>query len=192
MIEDSHRALKRWERAKQFSALESDPVLSSPLAWCKVKADEASGDEASGDEPSGDQGLGESEATTELIRVYIVKLFVKDFVCVKAHLELLPNSVHAPVWLVRGGIDWPHYLKEIVSHYQQGLSVPENFKPVKKITAELLTKLGENAEEDLPLVFEKLREAGVLKPLETLSKDTVPLSLPWNNLKAFFQDFNQA
>lgn len=172
-MEDSHRALKRWERAKQFSVLESEPVLSAPLAWCKVKA------ESEGDSPS-------------LIRVYIVKLFAKDFVCVKAHLDALPSTLLAPVWLVRGGIEWPGYLKEIVGHYQQGLNVPENFKPVKKITAELLSKLAENAVEDLPLVFQKLREAGVLKPLETLSKDSLPLSLPWNNLKAFFQDFNPA
>lgn len=170
MIEDRHRDLKRWERATQLSGIESELVLSGPLAWCLVH--------------------GQPGTAPEKIRVYILKIFAKDFVCVRAHIEPIPASLLKPIWLERGGIEWPAYLKEIVTHYRLGLPVPSDFEPVKKMGIDLVMQLEMNAVEDLPVVFQKMREANLLPTLPTLSKTACPPELPWENLKAFFQDFS--
>ncbi len=171
MIDDRHRALKRWERARQMSGLEADPELSGPLAWCRVRS--------------------KSQDPEEKLRVYVVRIFAKDFVCVRAHVEPIPEGLPGPCWLVRGGIRWDEFLRGIVQHYRSGLSVPEPFHPVRKIGAEIITRMESLPDRELAAVFAKLREVGMLPGLQPLSRTTCPTALPWENLRACFQDFQE-
>lgn len=171
MIDDRHRALKRWERARQMAGLDADPDLSGPLAWCRVRSLEKNPEQK--------------------IRVYVVRLFAKDFVCVRAHVEPIPEGVPGPCWLVRGGIRWDEFLRGIVGHYRSGLSVPEPFRPARKVGTEIITQMENLPDRDLPAVFSKLREVGMLPVLQPLSRTTCPTALPWENLRACFQDFQE-
>jgi len=168
MSDDSHRALKRWERAKQMAAVRSDPDLTGPAALCRVRT------------KAGDQ---------ERIPVFVVSLFAKDLTCVKAVREPVPDGVPGAWWLVRGGIRWEEFLRGIVRHYTLGLPVPYAFKPQRKIGSEIVSHLGTLPDAALPPVFAKLRESGLLPLLPALSRETCPETLPWENIRACFQDF---
>ncbi|MDB5049737.1 MAG: hypothetical protein JWO30_2808 [Fibrobacteres bacterium] len=168
MSDERHRALKRWERAKQMAAVRADPDLVGPPAYCRVRT------------PAGDR---------ERIPVYIVTLFAKDLTCVKACREPLPDGFTGAWWLVRGGILWEEHLRGIVRHYAGGLPVPFQFHPIRKIGSEIVNHLGSLPDEALPAVFAKMRDSGLLPALPTLSRETCPQALPWEDIRACFQDF---
>jgi hypothetical protein len=168
MSDERHRALKRWERARQLAGNESDPDLAGPLALCRIRT-----------------AAGEGES----IPVYVVRLFEKDLACVRACREPLPEGFKSAWWLVRGGIRWSGFLRGIVRHYQNGLPVPAPFRPVRKLGTEIIQHLGTLPEEALPPVFAKLRETGLLPALPALSRETCPQELPWEDIRAHFQDF---
>jgi hypothetical protein len=168
MSDENHRALKRWERAKQMSAVRADPDLTGPAAQCRIKGGEA--------------GL-------ERIPVYIVAVFAKDLTCVKSIREPVPTGVPGVWWMVRGGILWEPFLIDIVRHYTLGLPVPFAFRPVRKIGSEIVAQMRGLPGSALLSVFAKLRESGLLPPLPALSRETCPVALPWENLRACFQDF---
>jgi hypothetical protein len=168
MPDERHRALKRWERARQMAAVRSDPNLVGPVAYCRVRT------------PQNDR---------ERIPVFIVALFAKDLTCVKAFSESLPEGLQGAWWLVRGGIRWEEYLRGIVRHYGAGLPVPGQFQPIRKIGSEIVGHLSSLPDAALPPVFAKLRESGLLPALPALSRETCPQALPWENIRACFQDF---
>ncbi len=177
MTEDRHRGLKRWERAKQLTALDAEPNLVGPLAWCKVQF-----------------GVGMDKDfpdQVEKIPVYIVRVFAKDFVCVKAYSGSIPGGLPGPMWLVRGGIDWQGYFRLIVRHYANGMEVPDSFKPQKKIRPEIIRKMEALPDEALPSIFSKFREVGVLAALPQLERATCPNALNWDTLRTSFQDFQE-
>lgn len=168
MSDDSHRALKRWEKAKQMASVRGEAELAGPAALCRVKTRD------------GDQ---------ERIPVFVATLFAKDLACVKAVREPVPEGVPGVWWLVRGGILWEEYLRGIVRHYSLGLVVPHSFRPVRKIGSEIVSHLGALPDTALPQVFDKLRDSGLLPRLPDLSRETCPETLPWENIRACFQDF---
>jgi hypothetical protein len=166
--DDNHRALKRWERAKQMAAVRSDPDLTGPPALCRIKG-----------------GAGDLER----IPVFVVAMFAKDLTCVKAVREPVPEGVPGAWWLVRGGIRWEEFLIGIVRHYTLGLPVPYGFRPVRKLGSEIVSQMAGLPGTALPQVFAKLRDSGLLPGLPALSRETCPSALPWENLRACFQDF---
>jgi hypothetical protein len=167
MLEESHRALKRWERSRQLHGLRQEPVEAGPLAWCRVRA-------ASG---------------PDRVPVRVLALFAGDFAYVRAAGEAAPAGVPGPAWLVRGAIDWETYLRQIVRHYGLGRAVPAPFAPARKLPSELIERLGNLPDRALPEVFAKLRSEGLLPALPGLSRGTCPPGLPWEDLRARFQDF---
>ena len=179
MSDEDHRALKRWEKAKQMAGVNAQPELAGPTAQCRVRT------AASGAQSGADYGSEEPDR----IPVFVVYLFAKDLVCVKAVREPVPEGVPGPWWLVRGGIRWEDYLGGIVRHYSLGLPVPFPFKPIRKIATDIVSHLGSLPGTALPPVFDKLRETGLLPALPALSRDTCPETLPWENLRGSFQDF---
>ena len=168
MSDDSHRALKRWEKARQMASVRGDPDLAGPPASCRVRT---------------------TAGELDRFPVYVVSMFSKDLTCVKAIRDPVPEGVPGSWWLVRGGIRWDEYLRGIVRHYSLGLAVPGPFKPVRKIGSEIITHLGTLPDAALPQVFAKLRESGLLPTLPALSRETCPNALPWENIRACFQDF---
>lgn len=168
MSDDSHRALKRWEKAKQMASVRGEAELAGPAALCRIKARQ------------GDQ---------DRIPVFVVTPFARDLTCVKAIREPVPEGVPGPWWLVRGGIRWEEYLRSIVRHYSLGLVVPHSFRPVRKIGSEIVSHLVTLPDTALTQVFDKLRESGLLPRLSELSRETCPETLPWENIRACFQDF---
>ena len=169
MLDEQHRALKRWEKARQLSAVRSEPHLAAPLAQCRIRPEGA-----------------DPEARTP---VYIVAMFAKDLTCVKAFGDAAPEGLPGAYWLVRAGIRWEDYLPGIVRHYRVGLMVPGPFRPVRKIAPEIITQLESLPDRVLPEVFAKLRESGLLPTLPSMSRETCPQALPWENIRACFQDF---
>lgn len=169
MSDDSHRALKRWEKARQWAAVKGDPELAGPPAWCRVKPVSKDG------EPR--------------VPVHIVHLYSGDLTCVKAYGESAPEGLSGSYWLVRGGIRWEDYLRGIVRHYALGRPVPAPFRPVRKIGSEIIDHLGTLPDTALPPVFEKMRETGLLPRLEILSRENCPQALAWDTIRASFQDF---
>jgi len=169
MSDESHRALKRWEKARQWAAVQADPDLASPPAWCLVKTGSGKG--------------------TERIPVYIAHLFAGDLACVKACREDAFPGYSGGYWLVRGGIRWEEYLKGIVRHYTLGLDVPAPFRPVRKIGSEIIDQLSALPDAALCPVFAKLRDSGLLPTTPVLSRDNCPQALAWDTLRGTFQDF---
>lgn len=172
MSDESHRALKRWEKARQWAAVQADPELSSPPAWCLVKTG--------------------SETGTERILVYIVNLYAGDLTCVKACREDAYPGYNGGYWLVRGGIRWDDYLRGIVRRYALGLPIPAPFRPVRKIGSEIIDQLAALPDTALRPVFAKLRDSGLLPPTPILSRDNCPQALSWETIRGSFQDFQGA
>lgn len=168
MSDDSHRALKRWEKAKQMASVRGEAELAGPAALCRIRS---------------------RDGNQERIPVFVVTLFDKDLTCVKAVREPVPEGVPGAWWLVRGGIRWEEYLRGIVRHYSLGLIVPHPFRPVRKIGSEIVSHLGTLPDTVLPQVFSKLRDSGLLPRLPALSRETCPETLSWENIRACFQDF---
>ena len=169
MMDERHRSLKRWERARQYATLEKDPVLAGPAALCRIKS--------------------AATDTESWIPVFIVEIFSKDLACVKACEEPSPAGVPGPYWLVRGGIRWEDYLLRIVSHYRSGMAVPVPFRPIRKLGGELVSRLEAIPGASLPEVFGKMRDSGLLPALRTLSQANCPPTMPWDQMRALFQDF---
>lgn len=169
MSDEGHRALKRWEKARQWAAMQSDPDLVSPPAWCLVKT--------------------ASDAATDRILVYIVDLFAGDLTCVKACREDAYPGYPGGYWLVRGGIRWEEYLRGIVRHYSLGLAVPTPFRPLRKIGSEIIDQLSALPDAGLCPVFAKLRDSGLLPPMPVLGRDNCPQALAWETIRGSFQDF---
>jgi hypothetical protein len=168
MFDDRHRALKRWERARQWAALEKEPELVGPAASCRFKR------------PTGG---------SDRIPVFIVEIFAKDLVCVKTCAEPCPPDAPGPFWLVRDGIDWAEYLPRVIRHYRVGLPVPVPFRPLRKIGGELVSRLESLPTASLPEVFGKMREGGLLPRAQPLTQATCPSCLPWDRIRSLFQDF---
>lgn len=170
MLDDRHLALKRWERARQLSALEREPVLSGPAAMCRFPG----------------------EGTEVRIPVFIVELFAKDLACVKVCEEPPPGGSAKSYWLVRGGVQWVEYLPKIVDRYRQGAPLPSPFRPRRKLAGDLVARLAALPGSALPEVFASLREAGLLPPLLPLTRESCPACLPWDQLRAYFLDFKDS
>jgi hypothetical protein len=171
VFEDRHRALKRWERARQLAGLEKDPVIRGPAARCRTSV------------PAGD--------LEAWVPVYIVQIFAQDLVCVKACEEPAPPGAPSAYWLVRGGIRWEEYLPLVARQYRLGMPVPESFRPLRKLGGELVARLEALPATSLPEVFGKLREAGLLPRLEPLSQANCPSCLTWDQMRSLFQDFTE-
>lgn len=171
MMDGRHLALKRWERARQRAVLDREPILTGPAALCRAKTNS-----------------GDADAW---IPVFIVEIFAKDLACVKACEEPAPVILPGPFWLVRGGIRWEDYLPSIVVRYRLGHPVPPPFQPRRKLGGELLSRLGALPAANLPEVFEKMREGGLLPSLPLLSQATCPSALPWDRIRSLFQDFQE-
>ncbi len=171
MIDESHRGLKRWEKARQYAGLNTDPELSAPLASCRIDS--------------------ENIQSPQKTMVFILRVYLKDFVCVHVPLEKIPAGIPGPCWLVRGGIEWPSYLRTVILHYKNGLSVPESFQPLRKIPSGLIQKFNELSDAQLPDIFNKMRESGFLPRLLQLDKTTCPMQLPWDQMRSHFQDFSK-
>lgn len=175
MMDERHLAMKRWERARQRAVLEREPVLRGPAAICRVR----------------NPVLGLAETAEREIPVFIVEIFAKDLVCVKACEEPAPVETPAPFWMVRGGISWTAYLPRIVGQYRLGLPVPPPFQPRRKLGGELIARLESLPAALLPEVFAKLREAGLLPTPRLLSQATCPSILAWDRMRSLFQDFRE-
>ena len=115
MLEESHRALKRWERARQLEGLRKEPESVGPLAWCRVRARDG----------------------TERVPVRLLALYAGDFAYVRAAGEAAPPGVPGPAWMTRGAIDWESFLPGILRQYALGRPVPPPFAPVRKLPTEL-------------------------------------------------------
>lgn len=170
MRDERHLALKRWERARQLAALERDPVLSGPAALCRFPGE-----------------TGEFR-----IPVFIVQIFPKDLACVKVCEDPPPPGMAGPFWLVRNGIQWEDYLPRIVDRYRYAASLPEPFRPRRKLAGDLVARLAALPGSALPEVFATLREAGLLPPLLPLTQSTCPACLPWDQLRSLFLDFKDS
>ena len=79
MMDDRHRALKRWERARQFATLSREMEEVGPAAACRVR------------DPQGG---------TQTVSVFILEIFSKDLVCVKSTRETPLAIAPALYWLV--------------------------------------------------------------------------------------------
>lgn len=167
MLEDSHRAMKRWERARQWEGLRKEPDNAGPLAWCRVR-------------PAGGP---------DRVPVRLLALYAGDFAYVRAAGEAAPPGAPGHAWMTRGGIDWEGYLPAIVRQYALGRPVPPSFAPVRKLPTELIDRLAGLPARALPEVFAKLRDEGLLPVLPALSRGTRPEGLPWEDLRARFLDF---
>lgn len=170
MLEDGHRDLKRWERARQLEGLRQETESTGPLVWCRIR----------------------SVGVSDRIPVRLLALFEGDFAYVRAAGEAAPPGVPGPAWLVRGAIEWEAYLPLIIRHYGMGRAVPATFAPIRKLPRELLDRLGSLPNDALPAVFAKLRSEGLLPALPALTRGTCPAGLPWEDLRARFQDFRDA
>lgn len=168
MQDEGHRALKRWERARQMAGIRSEPELSGPIAHCRIR------------------GVAGSPET---IQVHVIALFAGDFAFVKALREPAPEGVPGPEWMVRGGLDWERFLRDVVRHYRAGLRVPVPLAPLRKLPGELLDRMHALPDRSLPEVFSKLRETGLLPFWPVLARETCPPGLPWEDMRARFQDF---
>lgn len=177
MQDERHMSLKRWERARQYEGLRKETALSGPAAWCRFKAAF----------PRAEEGPADAR-----LPVFIVAMFENDFTCVRACHEPAPAGVPGPCWLTAGAIAWSEYLPAIVRHYRAGLSVPAAFAPRRKLGEDLLLHLEALPGRELPGIFRELRRAGLLPPLLALSRATCPEGLPWDQLRALFQDFRTA
>jgi hypothetical protein len=167
MTEESHRALKRWERARQLEGLEARPEAAGPLAWCRVR----------------------SAAGNRRLPVHLLALFAGDFAYVSAAGESVPEGVPGTAWVTRGGIEWNGYLRAVLRQYSLGRPVPKSFAPIRKFPSELLGRLERLPDAALPEIFAKLRAEGLLPALRPLSRETCPAGLPWEDMRARFQDF---
>jgi hypothetical protein len=168
MMDDGHRALKRFERARQLAGVRADPELRGPLAQCRIRG---------------------PEGTPGTIPVYVVALFAGGFAYVKAAHEPVPQGVPATAWMVRGGIRMDAWLRDCVRHWRAGLRVPAPMSPVRKLPSALLVKLEELPDSALAEVFAKLRETGLLPVWPAVTRETCPPGLVWDGLRARFQDF---
>lgn len=168
MMDEGHRALKRFERARQLAGVRADPELRGPLAECRYRG------------PAGVEGT---------VQVYVVALFAGGFAYVKAAHEPIPDGVPAAAWMVRGGLRMEAFLRDCVRHFRAGLRAPAPVAPIRKLPSDLLAKLELVPDSALPEVFAKLRVGGLLPEWPVLSKETCPQGLAWEGLRARFQDF---
>lgn len=168
MMDEGHRALKRFERARQLAGVRAEPELRGPLADCRYRG------------PAGDGGT---------VPVYVVALFAGGFAYVKAAHEPIPEGVPATAWMVRSGLNMEVFLRDCVRHFRAGLRVPSPVAPMRKLPGDLLAKLELLPDSALPEVFAKLRTSGLLPVWPALSKETCPSGLAWEGLRARFQDF---
>jgi hypothetical protein len=170
MLDEGHRALKRWERSRQLEGLRHEPEEAGPLAWCRVRASEGPG----------------------RVPVRLLALFAGDFAYVRTVGEAAPPGVPGPAWLTRAAIEWDGFLRRILLHYAQGRPVPAAFIPIRKLPSELMDRLRGLPDRLLPEIFLKLRGEGLLPALPALSRASCPPGLPWEDLRARFQDFKEA
>jgi hypothetical protein len=167
MLDEGHRALKRWERSRQLEGLRQEPEEAGPLAWCRVRATEG----------------------PDRVPVRLLALFTGDFAYVRTVGEAAPPGVPGPAWLTRGALEWEDFLRRILLQYSLGRAVPAAFAPVRKLPSELIDRLRGLPDRVLPEIFSKLRGEGLLPGLPALSRASCPPGLPWEDLRARFQDF---
>lgn len=170
MLDEGHRALKRWERSRQLEGLRQEPEEAGPLAWCRVRA----------------------SAGPDRVPVRLLALFTGDFAYVRTVEDAAPPGVPGPAWLTRGAIEWEDFLRRVLQNYSLGRPVPAPFAPVRKLPSELIGRLHGLPDRVLPEIFAKLREEGLLPGLPALARGTCPPGLPWEDLRARFQDFRGA
>lgn len=168
MMDEGHRALKRFERARQLAGVRAEPELRGPLALCRYRG------------PAGAAGT---------VPVYVLALFTGGFAYVKAAHEPIPDGVPATAWMVRSGLEMENFLRDCVRYFRAGMRVPSPVSPARKLPGDLLAKLELLPDSSLPEVFSKLRSSGLLPQWPALSKETCPPGLAWEALRARFQDF---
>jgi hypothetical protein len=170
MLDEGHRALKRWERSRQLEGLRQEPEEAGPLAWCRVRVTEG----------------------PDRVPVRLLALFAGDFAYVRTVGEAAPPGVPGPSWLTRGAIEWEDFHRRVLLHYGLGRAVPAAFSPIRKLPSELIDRLRGLPDRFLPEIFLKLRSEGLLPALPALSRASCPPGLPWEDLRARFQDFRVA
>jgi hypothetical protein len=123
--------------------------------------------------------------------VRVLAVFAGDFTYVRAAGDTVPKGAPDNAWMVRGALEWEPYLAEILRYYDLGRPVPAAFTPVRKLPSELVGALARLPGPALTEAFAKLRAEGLLPPLRPLARETCPAALPWEDLRARFQDFSR-
>ncbi len=167
--EDNYAQIKRWEKSQQLKTLQNEN-FSGPLALCPYR--DHSGEIVS-------------------LPVFIVRMYQKELCCVKPCLVHSPLLQIPPYWITRQGIDWENYLPAILKAYRYDAEVPSDFVPLRKISETLLANFEKLLPRQLPEVFQKMRDNGLLRKLDPLLQNTYPSVLNWANRKMYFQDFRK-
>lgn len=170
---ERHQTLKNWEKREQRRALHADEI-PGPLAPCRFRL----------------PGNG-AEIRVE---AHLVQVFAEGFACLRsAGGPAAAAEGAAPLyWLVRDGLHWEEYLPRIVRCYRLGQPVPFGFRPLKKLSPDLVDHLALLTGPSLIPIFNRMREEGLLPKLRALSPETLPAPLVWASLRQGFQDFRKA
>ena len=127
----------------------------------------------------------------ELVPVHIIRVYQGDWVCVRFVQENYHFGREGH-WMVRGGVQWPTYLKRLVQCYRYNRGIPQDFMCSKRLPEKLLEQLEQVASQypsQLLEVFQKLRDCGFLPFLSKLTASSCPKVLNWTTIQNHYQDF---
>jgi hypothetical protein len=170
--QDKHQSLKRWERATQRSA------------W-KARAQERGAPPL----PCPWRDPGRPYEVADPVShgpAHVLALFEGGLALVRfaGHLEST-----AGVRVLRGALPWDQWTPIILRAWMAGAPVPDPFRPRRRLPPQWLEQALAGSEADQKAFFDRLREAGILKPLAKISAEGVAPWLAWDEVRARFVDF---
>jgi hypothetical protein len=164
--QDKHQGLKRWERFAQRSALkERAREFSAPPLPCPWRAS-----------PQDPMMYGPA---------HVLALFEGDLTLVRftGHLE------KEGVRVLRGALPWEQWTPLLLRAWKAGAAVPDPFRPRRRLPPQWLDQALGGSAADQKTFFDRLREAGVLRPLAKISAEGVSPWLRWDEVRSRFIDF---
>jgi hypothetical protein len=116
----------------------------------------------------------------------VLALFEGNLALVRftGHLEAV-----AGVRVLRGALPWDQWCAAILRAWIAGAPVPDPFRPRRRLPPQWLERALAGSADDQRMFFERLRGAGVLRPLAKISAEGVSPWLRWDEVRARFVDF---
>lgn len=172
--QEQHAGLKRWERGAQRAA------------WAKRSAERAA-------LPLPCPWRGAPSDPLVYHAAHVLAMFAADLMVVRflnvpgAAAEdpsAAPGLDRAGVRVVRGGVPWERWGTLILSAWRDGAPVSDPFRPLRRVPPQWLEQALAASPADQAAFIDRLRAAGFLSQLKTITPEAVASWLRWDEMRA--------
>jgi hypothetical protein len=130
-------------------------------------------------------------ADPEKVSVALKEWYEGDLAWIEIQCWPLPAGLERDQWIVRH-LPLAPFLRPCLQAWHRSQSLPSSFRPKQRLSPDLMQRLTQLNDAQLPQAFLKLKAEGLLSPLRPLNRSTWPKDIPWETGRWCFLEWPKA